>query len=91
MEKKDINIVKPPNLFKQTQGKIKEIEGILGGTFLVYWSAGNGTITHSDVPPLAEVLKHIGKHEEIYLFIKSNEMVSRRCGWSTSCASTANG
>ncbi|MFT4637236.1 MAG: hypothetical protein ACI8T1_000545 [Verrucomicrobiales bacterium] len=72
MEKKDIRITKPPNLFKHTQAKIKEIEAELGGTFLVYWSAGIGMITHSDVPPLAEVLKHVGDHEKVYLFLKSN-------------------
>lgn len=71
MEKKDIRIVKPPNLFRKTQQMIAKIEEQVDGAFLVYWSAGNGSICHSDVPPLAEVLKTIGRHEQIYLFIKS--------------------
>ena len=71
MEKKDIQIAKPPNLFRETQEMIAEIEAAVDGAFLVYWSAASGTICHSDVPPLAEVLKHIGDHEKIFLFIKS--------------------
>ena len=71
MEKKEIQVVKPPNLFRKTQQMIRAIEKTIDGAFLVYWSAGNGAICHSDVPPLAEVLKQIGRQEKIYLFIKS--------------------
>ena len=71
MEKKEIQVVKPPNLFRKTQQMIKAIEETVEGAFLVYWSAGNGAICHSDVPPLAEVLKQIGRQDSIYLFIKS--------------------
>ncbi len=71
MEKKDIKIVKPPNLFRKTQQMLRQIEEVVDGAFLVYWSAGNGAICHSDVPPLADVLSHIGKQKKTYLFIKS--------------------
>jgi hypothetical protein len=71
MEKKSIKIVKPPNLFRKTQQKIAKIEAELDGAFLVYWSAGGGSICHSDVPPLAEALNKIGPQEKVYLFIKS--------------------
>ncbi len=71
MEKKDIKIVKPPNLFRKTQQMICKIEDEIDGAFLTYWSTGSGSICHSDVPPLAEALNRLGKQEKIYLFIKS--------------------
>ena len=70
-KKRASKVIKPPNLFRKTQQMIKKIEATLDGVFLAYWSAGGGSICHTDVPPLAEVLKQIGKHDKIYLFLKS--------------------
>jgi hypothetical protein len=66
-----IKIKKPPVLFKQTQSVIETVEQMLGGTFLTYWSSGNGSVCHNDVAAFYEVLKHVGKQQKIFLFIKS--------------------
>ncbi len=64
-------INQPPVLFKQTQELISKLEQRLGATFLVYWTSPGGSICHSDVEALQEILKKIGKQSEIYLLIKS--------------------
>ena len=65
-------VKKPPVLFAQTQAVISKLEKRLKGTFLAYWSSGNGSVCHHDVAAFYEVLKHIGRQETIYLFIKSS-------------------
>lgn len=64
-------VKKPPVLMKQTQRLITRLEKRLGGTFLAYWSSGNGSVCHHDVAAFYEVLKHLGWQERIFLFIKS--------------------
>lgn len=73
MQKKTaVKINKPPILFPQTQKIIAKIEKKLGGTFIAYWSSGNGSVCHNDVAAFFEVLKVLGHRKHLYLFIKSS-------------------
>jgi hypothetical protein len=65
-------VKKPPVLFKQTQTIIETLEQRLGGAFLAYWSSANGSLCHNDVAAFYEVLKHLGKQERMFLFLKSS-------------------
>ena len=60
----DIKITRPPILFPQTQRIISKIERELGGTFIAYWSSGNGSVCHNDVAAFFEVLKDLGRIPE---------------------------
>jgi hypothetical protein len=71
-DKKKIKINKPPILFRQTQSLIAKLEKKLDGTFLAYWSSGNGSVCHNDVAAFYEVLKELGPKKKIFLFIKSS-------------------
>lgn len=64
-------IKQPPVLFSKTQAIIREIAGLLGGTFISYWNNPRGFVAHNDVVVLYEILEKIGKQDSIYLFIKS--------------------
>jgi hypothetical protein len=66
-----VKIKKPPVLFKQTQALLDKLEKRLKGTFLAYWSSGNGSVCHNDVAAFYDLLKHLGRRQRIYLFIKS--------------------
>src|SRR4029079_10276831 len=68
----DVKITRPPILFQQTQKVITRIEKKLGGTFIAYWSSGNGSVCHNDVAAFFEVLNDLGHQKRLYLFIKSN-------------------
>lgn len=70
--KPDIKINKPPILFPDTQKIIGQIEKKLGGTFITYWSSGNGSVCHNDVAAFFEVLKDLGRLKKLFLFIKSS-------------------
>jgi len=70
--KTDIKINKPPILFPETQKIITQIEKKLGGTFITYWSSGNGSVCHNDVAAFFEVLKDLGRLKKLFLFIKSS-------------------
>jgi Serine dehydrogenase proteinase len=65
-------INQPPVLFQETQDLIGKLENLLGSTFLVYWTSPTGSICHSDVEALHEILQNIGEQQEVYLFIKSD-------------------
>jgi hypothetical protein len=65
-------VKKPPILFKKTQAIIQKLEEMLGGAVLAYWSSGSGSICHNDVAAFYEVMKHIGRQERVFLFIKSS-------------------
>lgn len=65
-------IKQPPVLFAKTQAKIEKIASLLGGPLITYWNNPRGSVCHSDVLALYEVLGGLGQHETIYLFIKSD-------------------
>lgn len=69
---KPAKIKQPPVLFDQTQAKIEKIESILGGRMIAYWNNHRGSVCHSDVVALYELLESIGKQEKMFLFLKSD-------------------
>ncbi len=71
-QENQIKIKQPPVLFNKTQAIIAEITSLLGGTLISYWNNPKGSVCHNDVVALYEVLEKIGKHETIYLFLKSD-------------------
>ncbi len=62
----------PPILFGKTQGIIKRVNKLLGGTLVTYFNNPRGSVCHDDVLALYEVLEKIGVQEKIYLFLKSS-------------------
>lgn len=73
MAKKTKNKEKqPPILFEKTQGIIKQVNKLLGGTLVTYFNNPRGSVCHDDVLALFELLEKIGHQENIYLFIKSS-------------------
>jgi hypothetical protein len=62
----------PPILFEKTQGIIKQVNKLLGGTLVTYFNNPRGSVCHDDVLALFELLEKIGHQEKIYLFIKSS-------------------
>ncbi len=68
----EIKIKQPPILFAKTQAIIKETSKLLGGPLISYWNNPGGSVCANDVLALYEILKQLGRHEKIYLFIKSN-------------------
>lgn len=71
-EKPTIKIKQPPVLFKQTQAVLAELAQLLGGPVISYWNNPRGSVCQSDVVALYEVLRKIGQHETLYLFLKSD-------------------
>ncbi len=65
-------IKQPPVLFAKTQDTIAKIAEVLGAPVITYWNNPRGSVCHSDVLSLYEVLEHLGYHETLYLFIKSD-------------------
>jgi len=68
----DIKVKEPPVLFKETQAIIKNLEELFKAPVICYWNNPRGSICANDVVALYEELEKIGKHENIYLFIKSD-------------------
>ncbi|MBF5003805.1 SDH family Clp fold serine proteinase [Diaphorobacter caeni] len=71
-KKQDIKIKQPPVLFKQTQAVINQVSALLGAPVVAYWNNPRGSVCHSDVVALYEVLKKVGHHDTLYLFLKSD-------------------
>jgi Serine dehydrogenase proteinase len=65
-------IKQPPVLFAKTQAVIEKVASILGGPMVTYWNNPRGSVCSNDVIALNEVLERLGKHETIYLFLKSD-------------------
>lgn len=65
-------IKQPPVLFKKTQALLGKIGERLGAPVLSYWNSPRGSICHSDVLAAYTLLESLGKHELIYLFVKSD-------------------
>jgi len=68
---KDIEIKKPPILFKQTQVLIKKLKDNLAGDFMTYWVSGNSKIVDEDIIAFFEILKTKSENDALYFFIKS--------------------
>lgn len=64
-------IKQPPVLFAKTQTAIAELTAHLGGPVVAYWNNTRGSVCHNDVVALYELMGKVGKHETVYLFIKS--------------------
>lgn len=62
----------PPVLFTKTQAVIERTSRLLGGPLVTYWNNPRGSICASDVIALGEVLRDVGHHETMYLFVKSD-------------------
>ena len=65
-------IKQPPRLFPETQQAIASIEAYLGAPLVCYWNSPRGSICGNDVLALYHLLEHIGNHDKIYVFIKSD-------------------
>lgn len=65
-------IKQPPVLFSKTQDVIAEISKVLGAPLITYWNNPRGSVCHSDVLALYEVLESVGFADTLYLFIKSD-------------------
>jgi hypothetical protein len=72
MNPKGIKIKQPPVLFDDTQAIIRDVERLLGDTFLAYWNSSNGSVCGNDPVALYEILRKIGPRERLFLFIKSD-------------------
>ncbi len=62
----------PPVLFAKTQAVIAQASALLGGPLITYWNNPRGSICGADVLALYEILEHVGHHDTIYLFLKSD-------------------
>lgn len=67
-----VRIKKPPLLFAKTQKLIAELEKRLEAPVLSYWTSPNGSVCHNDVTGMYELLGKVGKHEKMFLAIKSD-------------------
>jgi hypothetical protein len=65
-------VKQPPVLFGKTQAVMAKLAEKLGGPLVAYWNNPRGSVCHSDVVALYDVLGRIGRHETIFLFIKSD-------------------
>lgn len=65
-------IKQPPVLFGKTQAVIAKLSERLGGPLVSYWNNPRGSVCHSDVLALYDVLGRLGQHDTIHLFIKSD-------------------
>lgn len=65
-------IKQPPVLFSKTQAVISKVANLLGGPLITYWNNPRGSVCSNDVVALHNILERVGKHETIYLFLKSD-------------------
>lgn len=65
-------IKQPPVLFAKTQDVIKKVGALVGGPVVTYWNNPRGSVCANDVLALYEILERTGRHDTIYLFIKSD-------------------
>lgn len=71
-QEKQIKIKQPPVLFGKTQAVLAKLADRLGGPLVAYWNNPRGSVCHSDVLALYDVLGRIGRQDTIYLFLKSD-------------------
>jgi hypothetical protein len=65
-------VKQPPILFEKTQRLITRLSTTLGAPVVSYWNNPRGAVCHNDVVAIYEILQRIGKHDKLYLFIKSD-------------------
>lgn len=70
-EKPTVKIKQPPVLFSKTQAVIEDLQRQLGGPVISYWNGSRGSVCNSDVLALHDLLRRLGQHDTLYLFIKS--------------------
>ncbi len=68
----EVKVKQPPILFNKTQALIAKITTCLGGPLLTYFNNPKGSVCHSDVVALYELLEKIGRQDTLYLFVKSD-------------------
>lgn len=71
-EEESAKFKQPPVLFRKTQAVIRRLTKSLGGPLIAYWNNSRGSVCHNDVVAMYELLEKLGRHETLYLFIKSN-------------------
>jgi len=67
-----VKVKQPPVLFARTQAVLANASAELGGPLVSYWNNPRGSVCHADVLALYEALEKLGRHETIYLFLKSD-------------------
>ncbi|WP_227817891.1 SDH family Clp fold serine proteinase [Nitrogeniibacter aestuarii] len=65
-------VKQPPVLFNETQATIRKLQQLVQAPVLCYWNNPRGSICANDVVALYEKLEEIGRHDTLYLFIKSD-------------------
>lgn len=70
--KRDVELIKPPVLFKKTQELINKIENYTDGKLICYWNSVNGSICQNDVQAFYEIAKDLKTEKKIYFFVKSH-------------------
>ncbi len=70
-EQEEKKVKQPPVLFNKTQAVLRALAERLGGPLVTYWNNPRGSVCGSDVLALYDVLHRVGKHDTIYLFLKS--------------------
>jgi len=72
INKENIDIKKPPLLYRDTQKIIKGIQDKTVGDFLSYWISDNGEMIQEDVLSLYKILSKKSRRDSLYLFVKSD-------------------
>jgi hypothetical protein len=67
-----VKVKQPPVLFTRTQALIGRLAERLGGPVVAYWNGPRGSVCGSDVVALYHALQHLGGHDTLYLFLKSD-------------------
>ncbi|MEO1515383.1 MAG: hypothetical protein AAFV95_10230 [Bacteroidota bacterium] len=68
---KNIELKKPPILYRETQTIIQDIQKEIDGDFLSYWISENSQLVQEDVLAMYKILNGSIKHKTLYLFVKS--------------------
>lgn len=68
----EVPVKQPPVLFSRTQALIQRLTDRLGGPLVTYWNGPRGSVCHNDVVALYHVLESLGRHETLFLFLKSD-------------------
>ncbi|MGE3346380.1 MAG: hypothetical protein AB7I35_02980 [Ramlibacter sp.] len=71
-QEKKKKVKQPPVLFARTQAVMAQLGDCLGGPVVSYWNNPRGSVCQSDVVALYDVLARLGRHDTMYLFIKSD-------------------
>ncbi len=71
-KKTALRIKKPPVLFTRTQKLITRLESSLSAPVITYWNSAIGSVHRTDPIVLHEILRKIGRQEQLYIFIKSD-------------------